>query len=156
MMITLREVQPSDLDQFFLFQQDADAAHMAGFASTNPTDRGVFDHHWGELLNSPDTIVRTIDFEGQPIGSIAAFEDDGSREIMFWTDKQFWGRGITTEAVSKFLHDFPERPVRARVVVDNVGTLKILQALGFVEVGEESNFSNVRAAVVQEKILQLS
>lgn len=154
-MITLREVQSRDLDQFFLFQQDADAAHMAGFASTNPSDRGVFDHHWGELLNSPDTFVRTIDHEGQPIGSIAAFEDEGAREIMFWTDKQFWGQGITTEALSQFLKDFPERPVRARVVVDNVGTLKILQSLGFEEVGVESSFSNVRAKVVQEKILQL-
>lgn len=155
-MITLRKVETEDLEQFFIFQQDADAAHMAAFASTNPKDRRVFDHHWGELLNSDDTIVRTIDRDGQPVGSIAAFEDESSREITFWIEKRFWGQGITTEAVEKFLTEFPERPVTARVVVDNLGTLKILESLGFSEVGEESSFSNVRAKVVQEKILQLS
>lgn len=154
-MITLREVQSSDLDQFFLFQQDADAAHMAGFAPTNPKDRGIFDHHWGELLNSEATIVRTIDADGQPVGSFAAFEDEGVREIMFWTDKQFWGRGITTTALDIFLREFPERPVQARVVTDNLGTLKILQSRGFQQIGEESTFSNARAQVVQEKVLEL-
>ncbi|GAA3280115.1 GNAT family N-acetyltransferase [Nesterenkonia halobia] len=154
-MITLREVQSSDLDRFFEFQQDADAAHMAGFASTNPSDRSIFDHHWHELLSSDDTIVRTIDFDGEPVGSIAAFEDEDSREIMFWTDKRFWGRGLTRSAVTRFLEDFPERPVSARVVVDNGGTLSILQALGFREIGRESSFSNVRAEVVEEILLQL-
>lgn len=155
-MVTLREVRTSDLDEFFRFQQDAEAAHMAGFASTNPKDRSIFDHHWGELLGDDDAIVRTIDVEGQPVGSIAAFVDDESREIMFWIDKQFWGQGITTDALQRFLTDFPERPVIARVVVDNIGTLKILETLGFSELWEESNFSNVRAAVVTEKVLQLS
>ncbi|MDR8018028.1 GNAT family N-acetyltransferase [Nesterenkonia aerolata] len=154
-MITLREVKPSDLDQFFLFQQDADAAHMAGFAPSNPRDRGVFDHHWAQLTQSADVIVRTIDLDGEPVGSVAAYDVDGVREIMFWTDKQYWGRGVTTEAAALFLDEFPRRPVQARVVIDNGGMLKILEDLGFTVIGEERSFSNARAEVVTEQILQL-
>ena len=55
-----------------------------------------------------------------------------------------------------FLDEFTPRPLRARVVVDNVGSLKILESRGFTEVGEEQVFSNARAEVVTEKILQLN
>ncbi|MCT1605874.1 GNAT family N-acetyltransferase [Nesterenkonia massiliensis] len=156
MKITLREVAAGDLDEFFRFQQDADAAHMAGFAPTNPNDRSIFDHHWSELLNDEKSLVRTIDADGQPAGSIAVFRDGDVHEVMFWTDKQFWGQGITTTAMDLFLDEFTPRPLRARVVVDNVGSLKILESRGFTEVGEEQVFSNARAEVVTEKILQLN
>nr|WP_300345464.1 GNAT family N-acetyltransferase [Nesterenkonia sp.] len=153
--MTLRDVQEADLDQFFAFQQDADAAHMAGFAPTNPKDRTIFDHHWGELLNDENSLVRTIDVDGQAAGSIAVFRDGDMHEVMFWTDKQFWGQGITTTAMDQFLSEFTQRPLQARVVVDNGGSLKILESRGFREVGEEQVFSNARAEVVTEKILQL-
>lgn len=156
MKITLREVAAGDLDEFFRFQQDADAAHMAGFAPTNPNDRSIFDHHWSELLNDEKSLVRTIDADGQPAGSIAVFRDGDVHEVMFWTDKQFWGQGITTTAMDLFLDEFTSRPLRARVVVDNLGSLKILESRGFTEVGEEQFFSNARAEVVTEKILQLN
>lgn len=155
MQITLRDVQPADLDQFFAFQQDADAAHMAGFAPTNPRDRGIFDHHWSQLLNDRDSMVRTIDVGGEAAGSIAVYRDDNVHEVMFWTDKQFWGQGVTTSAVDQFLSEFTQRPLRARVVVDNAGSLKILKSRGFVEIGEEQVFSNARAEVVTEKLLEL-
>ena len=155
MQITLRDVQPADLDQFFAFQQDADAAHMAGFAPTNPKDRSIFDHHWGQLLEDEQSLVRTIDVEGQAAGSIAVYRDEDVHEVMFWTDKQFWGQGITTSAMDQFLQEFTKRPLRARVVVDNAGSLKILQSRGFTEISEEQVFSNVRAQVVTEKLLEL-
>lgn len=155
MEITLRDVADGDLDQFFALQQDTDAAHMAGFAPTNPKDRGIFDHHWGEILNDSSSLVRTIDVDGTPAGSIAVFRDGNTHEVMFWTDKQFWGKGITTTAMDQFLREFTPRPLRARVVTDNVGSLKILQSRGFHETGEEQVFSNARAEVVTEKVLQL-
>ncbi|WP_146341177.1 GNAT family N-acetyltransferase [Nesterenkonia sp. NBAIMH1] len=155
MNITLRDVNEADLNQFFQFQQDADAAHMAGFAPTNPRDRSVFDHHWGQLLGDESSLVRTIDVDGVPAGSIAVFQEEDAHEIMFWTDKQFWSQGITTSAVDQFLQEFASRPLRARVVADNGGSLKILTTRGFREVGEEQVFSNARASVVTEKILQL-
>lgn len=155
MKITLRDVAQDDLDEFFRFQQDADAAHMAGFAPTNPKDRGIFDHHWGELLGDENSLVRTIDVDGAPAGSIAVFRDEDCHEVMFWTDKQFWGKGVTTTAIDLFLEEFSARPLRARVVVDNHGSLKILTSRGFEEIGEEQVFSNARAEVVTEKLFEL-
>ena len=155
MKITLRDVEAADLDEFFRFQQDADAAHMAGFAPTNPKDRTIFDHHWGELLNDARSLVRTIDVDGQAAGSIAVFRDEDVHEVRFWTDKQFWDKGVTTTAFDLFLQEFTARPLRARVVTDNLGSLRILESRGFAEVGEEQVFSNARAAVITEKIFEL-
>lgn len=155
MEIRLRDVQAEDLDQFFVFQQDTDASHMSGFAPTNPKDRAIFDHHWGELLNDENTLVRTIELNGQAAGSIAAYRDGEVHEVMFWTAKQFWGEGVTTAAFDVFLQEFTPRPLRARVVTDNLGSLRILESRGFTEIGEEQVFSNARAAVITEKIFEL-
>lgn len=156
MKIRLRDVKSEDLDAFFRFQQDADAAHMAGFAPTNPNDREIFDLHWGQLINDDSTVVRTIEVDGEPAGSLAVYPEGASQEVMFWTDQRFWGKGVTTQALDQLLEEFTQRPLRARVVTDNLGSLKILQSRGFEEVEEEQVFSNARAEVVTEKILQLS
>ena len=89
-------------------------------------------------------------------GSIVLYPNEGGPELSFWTAMKFWGQGITTSAVDAILAEFPARPVRARVVSDNVGTHKILERRGFVKVGEVKDFANARAAVVSEDILELA
>ena len=76
-------------------------------------------------------------------------------ELSFWTAREFWGQGITTSAVDAFLASFAERPVRAHVPADNVGSQKILTRRGFAVVGEDKTFSNARSEVVTELIMQL-
>lgn len=158
MALQLREVTPADVDVFFTFQQDPDATRMAAFTANNPSDRGVFDHYWGVLLNDERVTVRTMEYEGKPIGSIAALPNSGDAgfELVFWTDKQYWNRGLTSKAVQRFVDEYPNRPLYARAVTDNVGSIKILESAGFVEVGCEPGFSKVRGEVVDERILKLA
>ena len=103
-MLKLREVQPTDLDVFFTFQQDPDATRMAAFAANNPSDRAVFDHYWTALLNDERATARTMEFEGKPIGSIAALPNSGDAgyELVFWTDKEYWTRGLTGHRQRRF------------------------------------------------------
>jgi RimJ/RimL family protein N-acetyltransferase len=154
--VLLRPVEPADLDRFFEQQLDPDANEMAAFTAKNPADRGVFNYHWGLILRDPDTVVRTIEHDGEVAGSIFAYPNQGVPEISFWTDKKFWGQGITTSAVDAFLKEFTQRPVRARVVADNIGSQKVLERRGFKVVGESQDFANARAAVVKEYIMELA
>ena len=70
----LREVEPGDLDAFFLHQQDQDANHMAAFGAKNPNDRGVFDLHWAGILNDEKIRVRTIEVDGEVAGTLRVEE----------------------------------------------------------------------------------
>jgi RimJ/RimL family protein N-acetyltransferase len=154
--VQLRPLQPEDLDQFFEHQQDPEANLMAAFTARNPADRGVFDHHWGSIINDPKVIVRTIEHDGEVAGSILVFENDTIPEISFWTARRHWGQGITTSAVDAFLAEYTARPLRARVPQDNIGSIKILERLGFKVIEESADFSHARAAVVKEYIMELS
>ena len=150
----LREVLASDLDAFFAHQQEPEANLMAAYQARNPGDRAVFDHHWNNLLNDPSVIVRTIEHDGDVAGAILVFEGE-KPEINFWTSSKFWGKGITTSAVDAFLAEYEQRPLIAHVVQDNVGSIKVLERRGFKQVGTEQVFSNARAKVVTENIMQL-
>ncbi|MFJ6279359.1 MAG: GNAT family N-acetyltransferase [Actinomycetes bacterium] len=154
-MITLRAVEPSDLDEFFSHQLDPSANHMAAFSAKNPSDRGVFDHHWQNILNDPTVTVRTIVADGDVVGSILAYRDGEVPEISYWIDKARWGQGITTAAVGLFLEEFTDRPLRARAVIDNTNSIRILERYGFTKVGETQGFANARGAVMKELVLEL-
>lgn len=154
-MITLRAVEPSDLDEFFSHQLDPSANHMAAFSAKNPSDRGVFDHHWQNILNDPTVTVRTIVADGDVVGSILAYRDGEVPEISYWIDKARWGQGITTAAVGLFLKEFTDRPLRARAVIDNTNSIRILERYGFTKVGETQGFANARGAVMKELVLEL-
>ncbi|MBE0009298.1 MULTISPECIES: GNAT family N-acetyltransferase [unclassified Arthrobacter] len=154
-MTSLRAVEPSDLDEFFTHQLDPSANHMAAFTAKNPADRGVFNHHWQNILNDPQITVRTILNDGVVVGSILAYRNDETPEISYWIDKARWGQGITTAAVGLFLEEFTDRPIRARAVVDNVNSIRILERYGFEQIGEVQGFANARGAVVKELVLEL-
>lgn len=129
---------------------------MAAFAAKNPSDRGVFDLHWQNILNDPTITVRTIVADGDVVGSILAYRDSGIPEISYWVDTARWGQGITTAAVGLFLEEFAERPLRARAVADNASSIRILEKYGFKVIGETQGFANARGAVVRELELELS
>jgi RimJ/RimL family protein N-acetyltransferase len=154
-VIEIRPVEPADLDKFFEYQQDPEANQMAGFSAKNPADRGVFDHYWQSLLNDKSITVRTITADGEVVGNLVVYRTEDIPELNYWTAKSHWGRGITTAAVEQFLREFTERPIRARVVKDNLGSIKVLEKAGFRRIGEEQGFANARAAVVTEAILEL-
>ncbi|GAB3549101.1 GNAT family N-acetyltransferase [Arthrobacter tumbae] len=154
-MITLRAVESTDLDEFFSHQLDPSANHMAAFSAKNPSDRGVFDLHWQNILNDPTVTVRTIVADDAVVGSILAYRDADIPEISYWIDKARWGQGITTAAVGLFLEEFSERPLRARAVADNTNSIRILERYGFTQVGETQGFANARGAVVRELVLEL-
>lgn len=154
--IDLRRSILPDLELFFEFQLDPDANHRAAFTSKDPSDKNAYMEKYTKLLNDPTIHMQTIVVDRAIAGSISKFEMDGEAEITYWISKSFWGRGVATTALRKFLALETTRPLRARAAVDNLGSRNVLERCGFVEIGRDTGFANARQAELEEVVYQLS
>jgi RimJ/RimL family protein N-acetyltransferase len=118
--ITIREVESSDLETFYEHQLDSEAIRMATFVSKDPKDKAAFDAHWDKILNSSQNVRRTIVAEGQVAGYISCYPHGEDIEVTYWLGREFWGRGLATQALNKMLHLVVDRPILARAATDKV------------------------------------
>jgi RimJ/RimL family protein N-acetyltransferase len=126
--IQLRNVEADDLPLFFEHQRDPIAVAMVAF---NSRDRAAFDQHWAKLLADDSLLKKTIIVDGEVAGNIGSWTSEGNREIGYWIDRAFWGRGVATEALSAFLCLEQTRPLYAGVAKHNVGSIRVLEKCGF-------------------------
>jgi RimJ/RimL family protein N-acetyltransferase len=152
MTVQLRDVEPQDLALFFEHQRDPVAVEMVMFRSR---DRTEFDQHWAKLLADTTNLAKTIvlsavsaeehsagnnavSAEERVVGNIGSWTSpDGQREVGYWIDRAFWGRGIATQALAAFLRLEPIRPLHAGVAKHNLGSIRVLQKCGFSHVGDD-------------------
>jgi RimJ/RimL family protein N-acetyltransferase len=151
----LREVEASDLETFFEQQLDPEAIRMAAFIFRDPKDKVAFDAHWEKILNSSQITQRTIVADGQVAGYIGCFPQGENMEVTYWLGREFWGRGIATQALQRMLHLVAARPIFARAATDNLGSLKVLEKCGFKIIGKDKGFANARVEDTEEYILRL-
>ena len=64
-------------------------------------------------------------------------------------------KGVATRALSEFLGHVQVRPMYARVVKDNIASLRVLEKCGFTICGEGKGFAYARGEEVEEFILRL-
>jgi RimJ/RimL family protein N-acetyltransferase len=128
--LVLREMTLDDLPILFEHQRDPVADEMAVFAAR---DWDAFVAHDAKIRSDPTLIRRTVSVDDEVVGWIGCFGDE-QREVGYWYDRAVWGRGIATAALAAFLDDVTERPLFAHVAVGNLGSAKVLERCGFVEV----------------------
>lgn len=152
--ILLRDVEETDLPIFFEYQLDSDAIEMAALPSR---DREAFMAHWAKIMADDSVLIKTILYDGQVAGSIVSFELGGEREVGYWMGKEFWGKGIATQALREFLGTIKTRPLYAHTAKSNIASRRVLEKCGFVVVGEGEgqSFVNARGERVDETILKL-
>jgi RimJ/RimL family protein N-acetyltransferase len=152
----LREVLPDDLPLLFEYQKDPDANRMAAFTAKDPEDRTAFDAHWSRILSDPTVMMRAVVWKGLVVGNVGSFVDPelGKREVTYWIGKPFWGHGLATKALTRFLEIERTRPLYARAARDNVASLRVLAKCGFVQVGTARGWANARGEAVDEIILE--
>jgi RimJ/RimL family protein N-acetyltransferase len=154
MEVALRPVHDSDLPVFFRQMNDPESLRMAAFAPKDPADRDAFDAHWKRVRASSD-VLRTILADGDVVGSTAVYGEPGEREVTYWIDRAYWGKGIATAALRDLLAEVPERPLHARVAADNTGSRRVLQKCGFRVTGQARGFANARGEEIDELVLKL-
>jgi RimJ/RimL family protein N-acetyltransferase len=133
--MVLREVVEADLDVFYEQQLDPEATRMALFPSR---DREAFDAHWRRLLANDALTNRTIVADGKVAGNIGCWEQDGRRLVGYWLGREFWGRGLATQALAELLDEVEARPVHAWVASSNIGSIRVLEKCGFVAAGSRT------------------
>jgi RimJ/RimL family protein N-acetyltransferase len=132
--ILLRDVTESDLPTLFEQQLDTEATQMAAFPSR---DRDAFMAHWAKIMADDSNILKTILFDGQVAGNIVGWESSGEWEVGYWIGKEYWGKGIATQALLLFLGFVKTRPLYAHVARHNIGSRRVLEKCGFKVIGEE-------------------
>lgn len=154
--IKLRRTEKSDLEFLFQFQLDEEAIYLAAFTPKDPTDKEAYFEKFTRHLNDPTINNQTILVDETIVGSVAKFEMEGNSEITYWIDRNFWGKGIATTALKKFLTIENTRPIFGRVAFDNLGSQKVLEKCGFVKIGTDKGFANARQKETAEFIYKLT
>ncbi len=113
--ITLTKTEKDDLDAFFQFQLDKEANYLAAFTSKDPNDKVAYIEKYTKFLTDLTINMRTIKVGNEIAGSISKFIMEGDAEITYWIDKNFWGKGVASTALKKFLTIENTRPIFARV-----------------------------------------
>jgi RimJ/RimL family protein N-acetyltransferase len=133
--VTIRDVREDDLPILFEHQRDPEANAMAAFP---PRDRDAFMAHWAKILADPGCVARAVELDGAVVGNIGSFDFQGRREVGYWIDRAFWGRGVATRALAALLLEETTRPLFAGVVPHNAGSIRVLEKCGFERTGETS------------------
>ena len=135
-MISLRPVEETDIEVFYEHQADQGAATMAAFPAR---DRAAHFAHWSKnVLGNPAGMVRTVLLDGAVAGNVVSWNDaDLGWLLGYWIGRQFWGRGVATEAVRLYLDELTERPIHAFVALHNVGSQRVLEKNGFTRVSTQ-------------------
>jgi len=153
--VKLRAVRDSDLDAFFAHQRDPAAIRMVAFSSRDPEDRSAFDAHWAKIRRDPKVVMRTIEVAGMPAGYVGCFERDGKTEVCYYLGRSFWGRGIASTALSRFIAETPIRPLYAAVAGDNAGSIRVLEKCGFEVIDRLRSLAQARGEEIEELVLRL-
>jgi RimJ/RimL family protein N-acetyltransferase len=151
--VQLRDVFETDLPIFFEQQLDPEATQMADFP---PRTQDAFMAHWNRIMADDSVLIKTILFDGNVAGNVVCFEQLGEREVGYWLGKEYWGRGIATQALEQLLKHVDTRPLYAHVAKHNTASRRVLEKCGFIVSGEDNYFSEALGKSVEEYILILN
>ncbi|MFI2762474.1 GNAT family N-acetyltransferase [Streptomyces echinatus] len=154
MEIALRAVRDSDLPEFHRQMTDPEAARMAAFGPADLGGPGAFRDYWKRLRDTSH-VLRTVVADGTVAGTAAVYGVAGEREVTYWIDRAYWGRGVATAALRALLAEVPERPLYARAAADNAGSLRVLEKCGFHETARARGFADARGREIEEVVLIL-
>jgi len=155
MELRLRELRDGDLDAVFAWESDPAGVGLAAFTRSDPSDRDAFDEHYRKIRAEPSNLIRVIETEGEPVGTISSFWIDDDREISYWIARAWWGQGVASRALGLFIAEETTRPLRGRVAETNPASRAVLRKNGFEEVGQDTGHAAGVGRVVTEYLYRL-
>ena len=151
-LIQLRDAIDTDLPIFYEQQIDPEAIRMAAFPAR---PRVKFMAHWTKIMTDDSILIKTILFDGNVAGNIVCFDQLGEREVGYWLGKEYWGKGIASQALTQFLDFVKTRPLYAHVAKHNIASKRVLEKCGFKVAAEDKFFSKIFGEDIEEFILVL-
>jgi RimJ/RimL family protein N-acetyltransferase len=130
--VAIRPVEDADLAVFFDHQRDPVAVAMAEFPAR---DRAPFLAHWARIRADTGVVLRTVLADGEVAGNVVSWPAGGDRLVGYWIGRRFWGGGVATRALARYLHEVADRPLLAHVAATNAGSIRVLEKCGFRPVG---------------------
>jgi RimJ/RimL family protein N-acetyltransferase len=131
--ILLRDVTPPDLPILFEHQLDPVSSEMAAVPRR---ERTKFMELWTKILADDAVTKKTILFDDHVAGFVARFEEAGRALVAYRLGREYWGKGIATQALAQLLEQDSARPLYAYVAKHNIGSIRVLQKCGFAECAE--------------------
>ncbi|WP_051644692.1 GNAT family N-acetyltransferase [Labrenzia sp. DG1229] len=109
-----------------------------------------------DFLCGSGQVSRTLELNDEFAGIVSL-----SDQIMFWVAHEYWGQGVASSAVNWLVdHHFacPDgRPLKAEVHASNVGSINLLERLGFERTEQvKRRFSFVSETIEEFLVLFLS
>lgn len=153
--LLLRAFTPQDAQRVFEIRSDFEVTRMLVFPAYPP----VLEHVAAWLREHAvewraGTAYRfAVVADGRVIGCADVDEiQDGCGELGYWLERDYWGRGLASEAAGA-VHDFATRTLGLRRLVaghaaDNPASGRILLRLGFRHVADRSRLYRSRGAEV--------
>jgi len=151
MPILLRNVTEIDLPILYEQQLDPEATAMAAFPAR---DHDAFMAHWAKTMKNEKNIIQTVLYDNQIAGSIMSWEMAGEWEVGYWYGREYWSKGIATQALKEFVSGMLTRPLYAHVAQHNIGSRRVLEKCGFKVIGEDT-YTNPASVEVEEFIFKL-
>lgn len=138
-MITLREYRDSDVDR--LVELANNQAVSRFLVDSFPYPYTLDDANWWIRTGSRRGITRVVELDGTFVGSVGAEPGAGEKRkqlgIGYWLGEKYWGKGITTKALTMFADELfkttdAER-LQAWVYADNTASMRVLEKAGFAK-----------------------
>ena len=159
--LVLRAPGAQDVTRIAALANDHDIARMT---KRMPHPFGVDDAESFVLAVAAQDPARAATFvieheDMGPVGVIGLFEgDDRVPEAGYWIGREFWGRGLATEALEGALvwasRKWKRRALVAGHFSDNPASGRVLEKAGFLYTGETRKaFSRARAADADTRMM---
>jgi RimJ/RimL family protein N-acetyltransferase len=96
---------------------------------------------------------------GEPVGVVTLALANGAPELGYWLAPSAWGQGFMTEAAGAALAAHfarSARPIPSGHIIDNLASRRVLQKLGFADLGLIFRMSYYRGHTVVVRRMALS
>ncbi len=144
--LVLRPLRASDLDDLFEYTQDEETARYVTWNANQTIEQAeqflnyVLSNYdqgkeapWAIVWKETGKMIGTIDFIH------LLLDDNKQTELGYALSRQFWGKGIVTEAVARVMaYGFEElklERIQARCMKPNIGSARVMEKVGMTYEG---------------------
>ncbi|XP_009791424.1 uncharacterized protein [Nicotiana sylvestris] len=149
--ITLRQIELSDVDDFMEWATDEKVSHFCIWDTYTSKDQAL-DYIKNNAI--PHPWLRVICIKNRAIGAISVTPNSGNidscrAELGYVLAYKYWGKGIVTRAVKMVATTiFSEwsnlERIEALVDIDNKGSQRVLEKVGFLREGVLRKFMSIK------------